>query len=96
MYLGWAKRQGYEGRIVDRCPNENGGFNSATIESEFECAYGYLLGEKGVHHLIKGSPNEFSHLEVQITSFLLLNSNTDFPLWFDMFFFSYLILSLEN
>ncbi|XP_004514590.1 peptide chain release factor PrfB3, chloroplastic [Cicer arietinum] len=63
MYLGWAKRQGYEGRIVDRCSIENGGINSATIEFEFECAYGYLLGEKGVHHLIRGSPNESSQLE---------------------------------
>ncbi|CAJ2673313.1 unnamed protein product [Trifolium pratense] len=63
MYLGWAKRQGYEGRIVDRCPNENGGINSATIEFEFECAYGFLLGEKGVHRLIRGSPNKSSHLE---------------------------------
>lgn len=63
MYLGWAKRQGYEGRIVDRCLTENGGINSATIEFEFECAYGYLLGEKGVHHLIRGSPNESSQLE---------------------------------
>ncbi|CAK8569411.1 unnamed protein product [Lathyrus sativus] len=63
MYLGWAKRQGREGRIVDRCQIENEGIDSATIEFEFEYAYGYLLGEKGVHHLIKGSPNESSHLE---------------------------------
>ncbi|CAK8569415.1 unnamed protein product [Lathyrus sativus] len=63
MYLGWAKRQGREGRIVDRCQIENEGIDSETIEFEFEYAYGYLLGEKGVHHLIKGSPNESSHLE---------------------------------
>ncbi|KAL5067151.1 hypothetical protein RYX36_018038 [Vicia faba] len=63
MYLGWAKRQGYEGRIVDRCQIENGGISSVTIEFEFECAYGYLLGEKGVHHLIRGSSNESSQLE---------------------------------
>lgn len=64
MYLKWAKRQGYEGRIVDKCPLENGGIISATIEFEFECAYGYLLGEKGVHHLIRGSTEESSQLEV--------------------------------
>ncbi|XP_058723995.1 peptide chain release factor PrfB3, chloroplastic-like isoform X1 [Vicia villosa] len=63
MYFGWAKRLGYEGRIVDRCQIENGGIHSATIEFEFECAYGYLLGEKGVHHLIRGSPNESSQFE---------------------------------
>jgi len=64
MYLGWAKRQGYEGRIVDKCLSKNGGINSATIEFEFECAYGYLSGEKGAHHLIRGSSNESSQLEV--------------------------------
>lgn len=64
MYLNWAKRQGYEGRIVDRCPFEKGGISSAAIEFEFECAYGYLSGEKGVHHLIRGSTNESSQLEV--------------------------------
>ncbi|TKY53406.1 Peptide chain release factor PrfB3 [Spatholobus suberectus] len=63
MYLRWAKRQGYEGRIIDKCPFKNGGINSATIELEFECAYGYLSGEKGVHYLIRGSPNESSQPE---------------------------------
>ncbi|KAH1228489.1 Peptide chain release factor PrfB3, chloroplastic [Glycine max] len=63
MYLRWAKRQGYEGRIVDKCLYKNGGINSAIIEFEFECAYGYLSGEKGVHYLIRGSPNESSQLE---------------------------------
>ncbi|XP_057424452.1 peptide chain release factor PrfB3, chloroplastic [Lotus japonicus] len=63
MYRRWAKRQGYEGRIVDRCSFKNGGINSATIEFEFECAYGYLSGERGVHSLLRGSPNESSHLE---------------------------------
>ncbi|KAI5396559.1 peptide chain release factor PrfB3, chloroplastic isoform X2 [Lathyrus oleraceus] len=63
MYLGWAKRQGYEGRVVDRYQIKNEGIDSATIEFEFECAYGHLLGEKGVHHLIRGYPNESSQLE---------------------------------
>ncbi|XP_015949692.1 peptide chain release factor PrfB3, chloroplastic isoform X1 [Arachis duranensis] len=66
MYLKWAKKQGYEGRIVDRYPFKNGGINSATIELEFECAYGYLSGEKGVHKLISDSPNESSELEASL------------------------------
>ncbi|MED6170493.1 hypothetical protein PIB30_031481 [Stylosanthes scabra] len=66
MYLKWAKKQGYEGRIVDRCPSKNGGISSATIELEFECAYGYLSGEKGVHKLISDSPNESSELEASL------------------------------
>ncbi|KAJ1385179.1 Peptide chain release factor class I/class II [Sesbania bispinosa] len=63
MYLRWAERQGYEGRVVDRCPVKNRGINSATIEFEFECAYGYLSGERGVHNLIRGSPSGSSQLE---------------------------------
>lgn len=89
MYLGWAKRQGYEGRIVDRCLTENGGITSATIEFEFECAYGYLLGEKGVHNLIRGSPNESSQLEVQTVPFLPPNCKTDFPFLFNCVLFSH-------
>ena len=64
MYLKWAKKQGCEGRIVDRCPFKKGGIKSATIELEFEFACGYLSGEKGVHNLISGSLNESSQLEV--------------------------------
>ncbi|KAL2326073.1 hypothetical protein Fmac_025131 [Flemingia macrophylla] len=62
MYLRWAKRQGYEGRIVDKCPFKKEGISSATIEFEFECAYGYLSGEKGAHYLIRDSTDE-SQLE---------------------------------
>lgn len=56
MYGKWAKKQGYIGRVVERYPSKSGGIKSATIEFEFECAYGYLLGEKGVHYMI-GSQN---------------------------------------
>ncbi|KAK7339850.1 hypothetical protein VNO77_20536 [Canavalia gladiata] len=63
MYLKWAERQGYEGRIIDRCPFNGGGIISATIEFEFESAYGYLSGEKGVHYLLRGSQDESAQLE---------------------------------
>jgi hypothetical protein len=56
MYSKWAKKQGYIGRVVEKYPSKSGGIKSATIEFEFECAYGYLLGEKGVHDMI-GSQN---------------------------------------
>ncbi|KAJ7976714.1 putative Peptide chain release factor [Quillaja saponaria] len=63
MYIKWAKKQGYNGRIVDKCPSKNGGIMSATIEFEFECAYGYLSGERGVHYMIRSSHNESSLLQ---------------------------------
>ncbi|KAH6818737.1 peptide chain release factor [Perilla frutescens var. frutescens] len=55
MYMKWAERQGQAGRIVERCPSNNGGLKSATIELEFKFAYGYLSGERGVHSLIRCS-----------------------------------------
>lgn len=55
MYMKWAKRQGYAGRIVERYPSDNGGLKSASIELEFKFAYGYLSGERGVHSLIRCS-----------------------------------------
>ncbi|KAK2651950.1 hypothetical protein Ddye_011806 [Dipteronia dyeriana] len=52
MYIKWAEKQGYKGRLVEKCCSENGGIKSATIEFEFEYAFGYLSGETGVHLLI--------------------------------------------
>ncbi|KAL5743830.1 hypothetical protein ACOSQ2_026946 [Xanthoceras sorbifolium] len=52
MYIKWAEKQGYRGRLVEKCCSENGGIKSATIEFEFEYAFGYLSGETGVHLLI--------------------------------------------
>ncbi|KAK0597897.1 hypothetical protein LWI29_029609 [Acer saccharum] len=52
MYIKWAEKQGYKGRLVETCYSENGGIKSATIEFEFKYAFGYLSGETGVHLLI--------------------------------------------
>ncbi|KAI9082035.1 hypothetical protein K1719_035960 [Acacia pycnantha] len=80
MYLKWAKKQGCEGRIVDTCLSENGGIDSATVEFEFEYAYGYLSGEKGAHHMIRSSLDESSLLEassavVDVVPMFLENSS---------------------
>lgn len=58
MYTKWARKQGYGGRIVEKCVLKKGGIKSATIEFESKYAYGCLSGERGVHRLIKGSRNE--------------------------------------
>ncbi|KAH9679739.1 peptide chain release factor PrfB3 [Citrus sinensis] len=52
MYVRWADKEGYRGRVVDKCCCKNGGIKSATIEFEFEYAFGYLSGETGAHRLI--------------------------------------------
>ncbi|KAK9289867.1 hypothetical protein L1049_008028 [Liquidambar formosana] len=53
MYVKWAEKQGYKGRVVEKRPSKNGGIKSATIDLEFQYAYGYLSGERGVHHMIR-------------------------------------------
>ncbi|GAB4842731.1 hypothetical protein Ancab_012706 [Ancistrocladus abbreviatus] len=59
MYMKWAEKQGRKGRIIEKCYCESAGIKSTTIEFEFEFAYGYLQGERGVHRMISsldGSP----------------------------------------
>lgn len=71
MYTKWAEKQGYQGRVVDKHASKNGGIKSATIEFESEYAYGYLSGERGVHHMIRSSVDESLLHEVQTMGFLL-------------------------
>ncbi|RVW36029.1 Peptide chain release factor PrfB3, chloroplastic [Vitis vinifera] len=58
MYTKWAEKQGYKGRVVEKYASKNGGIKSATIEFESEYGYGYLSGERGVHHMIRSSDDE--------------------------------------
>ena len=71
MYNKWAEKQSYQGRVVEKYASKNGGIKSATIEFEFEYAYGYLSGERGVHHMIRSSDDDSLLHEVQTISFLL-------------------------
>ncbi|CAA7060568.1 unnamed protein product [Microthlaspi erraticum] len=57
MYVKWAEKLGQNARVAEKCSSKNG-VVSATIEFEFEFAYGYLLGERGVHRLITGSSSD--------------------------------------
>lgn len=70
MYMKWAERQGYAGRIVERYPSNNGGLKSASIELEFKFVYGYLSGERGVHSLIRCSDSASALPEVGEIDFL--------------------------
>ncbi|XP_022766619.1 peptide chain release factor PrfB3, chloroplastic [Durio zibethinus] len=64
MYIKWAKKQGYSGRVVEKNLSTNGGIESAAIEFEFEYAYGFLSGERGVHFMIRSAQNGSDHNEV--------------------------------
>lgn len=61
MYSKWATKQGYNGRVVEKCTSKNGGIKMATIEFEFDCAYGYLSGERGVHYMIDSQTGPVLH-----------------------------------
>ncbi|KAF9679589.1 hypothetical protein SADUNF_Sadunf06G0030500 [Salix dunnii] len=83
MYVKWAEKLGYEGRLVEKHPSMHGGIESATIEFEFECAYGYLFGERGIHHKIN-SQNGSVHHEVTLACVdvvpLFLGTGFDFQI----------------
>lgn len=61
MYSKWARKLGYKGRVVEKRSSTNGGLKSATIEFEYEFAYGYLSGEAGVHYIISSKNGSAVH-----------------------------------
>ncbi len=56
MYLRWAERKGFRATVIDSTPGEEAGLKSATLRIEGENAYGLLVGESGVHRLVRISP----------------------------------------
>ena len=70
MYLRWAERKGYKGRILDSSPGEEAGVKSALVEVQGRLAYGYLKTEHGVHRLVRISP--FDASRSRHTSFALV------------------------
>ncbi|KAJ8756291.1 hypothetical protein K2173_025103 [Erythroxylum novogranatense] len=60
MYIKWAERIGYKSSLVEKNPR-HGSVQTVTIELEFECAYGYLLGEKGLHNMVESISGSFEH-----------------------------------
>ncbi|CAN8279727.1 unnamed protein product [Cochlearia groenlandica] len=66
MYIKWAEKLGQNARVAEKCSflTDKNGLSSATIEFEFEFAYGYLLGEKGVHRLVTRSTSNEVYIYV--------------------------------
>ena len=56
MYLRWAEQKGFRATVIDSTPGEEAGIKSATVQIEGENAYGLLVGESGVHRLVRISP----------------------------------------
>ncbi|NLM70899.1 MAG: peptide chain release factor 2 [Synergistaceae bacterium] len=56
LYLRWAEREGFSGRVLELLQDEEAGIKNATMLIQGEYAFGYLKGEKGVHRLVRISP----------------------------------------
>ncbi len=56
MYMRWAEQSGFKTQILDYQDGEEAGIKSVTFDIIGEYAYGYLLGETGVHRLVRISP----------------------------------------
>ena len=56
MYLRWTEKRGYKTKIVDFQEGEEAGIKSVTFLAQGDYGYGYLLGEIGVHRLVRISP----------------------------------------
>ena len=56
MYLRWAENRGFRANLLESTPGEEAGIKSATLQIEGENAYGLLVGESGVHRLVRISP----------------------------------------
>src|SRR3990167_1100596 len=62
MYVRWAQSQNLSIKTVDQSPGEEAGLKSVTIEfSGGDFLYGKLVGEHGVHRLVRQSPFNADH-----------------------------------
>jgi peptide chain release factor 2 len=67
MYVRWAERSGYALDVLDSQYAEEAGIKSATFTVKAPYAYGTLMGEHGVHRLVRISP--FDNQSRRQTSF---------------------------
>ena len=56
MYTRWAERHGYPIEVYDTSFAEEAGIKSVTFQVKSPYAYGTLIGEHGVHRLVRISP----------------------------------------
>ena len=56
MYLRWAERRGFTVELEEVTAGQEAGITSATLIVRGRYAYGLLVGEQGVHRLVRISP----------------------------------------
>ena len=87
MYSKWASSNNYTVKELDYLEGDEAGINSVTFLISGDYAYGYLIGEMGVHSLVRISPfdsggrrhTSFASLEVlpEISEDIVLDINPD-------------------
>ncbi len=70
MYARWAESQDRKYEILEKTSGTTTGIKSITARIAGDYAYGYLLGEYGVHRLVRLSPFDADH--ARHTSFALV------------------------
>lgn len=77
MYLMFCEKRDWSVNIVDEAPGEEAGYKSITFAVTGAYAYGYLIGEKGTHRLVRQSP--FNADQLRQTSFALVEVLPELP-----------------
>lgn len=71
MYFAYARRQGWDIKILHENINDFGGYRNLAFEIRGKSAYGILKKESGVHRLVRISP--FDAKKLRHTSFVLVD-----------------------
>ena len=75
MYQRWMERSGFQSQTVDIQQGEEVGIKSVTLLVTGEYAYGHLQTERGVHRLVRISPQA---TEIEIFASVLTSQWTEY------------------